>query len=42
MVGSSRETVTRMLTRFKKEHRIQVHGLSMLLLHPELLEQLAA
>ncbi len=42
MVGSSRETVTRMLTRFKKDHLIQVHGSSMLILAPELLERLAA
>lgn len=41
MVGSSRETVTRMLTRFKKEHLIQVHGSSILILAPDLLERLA-
>jgi CRP/FNR family transcriptional regulator, cyclic AMP receptor protein len=40
MVGSSRETVTRMLTRFKKDHLIQVHGSSILILAPDLLENL--
>ena len=42
MVGSSRETVTRMLTRFKKEELIQVRGSSILILAPALMEQLAA
>ena len=41
MVGTSRETVTRMLTRFKKEQLIQVRGSSILILAPKLLEQLA-
>jgi len=41
MVGSSRETVTRMLTRFKKEELIQMRGASILILAPELLERLA-
>jgi CRP/FNR family transcriptional regulator, cyclic AMP receptor protein len=41
MVGSSRETVTRMLTRFKKDNLIQVRGSSVLILAPDLLEQLA-
>ena len=41
MVGSSRETVTRMLTRFKKEGLIQMRGASILILAPELLERLA-
>jgi CRP/FNR family cyclic AMP-dependent transcriptional regulator len=41
MVGSSRETVTRMLTRFKRDQLIQVHGSSILILAPELLERLA-
>jgi CRP/FNR family cyclic AMP-dependent transcriptional regulator len=42
MVGSTRETVTRMLTRFKREQLIEVHGSSILILAPTLLEQLAA
>jgi CRP/FNR family transcriptional regulator len=41
MVGSSRETVTRMLTRFKNEQLIQMRGSSILILAPELLERLA-
>jgi CRP/FNR family cyclic AMP-dependent transcriptional regulator len=41
MVGSSRETVTRMLTRFKKDRLIQVRGSSVLILAPDLLERLA-
>jgi CRP/FNR family cyclic AMP-dependent transcriptional regulator len=41
MVGSSRETVTRMLSRFKKEQLIQMRGSSILILAPELLERLA-
>jgi CRP/FNR family transcriptional regulator, cyclic AMP receptor protein len=41
-VGSSRETVTRMLGRFKREKLIQVHGASILILSPERLEQLSA
>lgn len=41
MVGSSRETVTRMLTRFKKEELIQMRGASILILAPELLKRLA-
>lgn len=41
MAGTSRETVTRMLTRFKKEQLIQVRGSSILILNPKLLEELA-
>jgi CRP/FNR family cyclic AMP-dependent transcriptional regulator len=41
MVGSSRETVTRMLTRFKKEKLIQMRGASILILAPDMLAQLA-
>ena len=41
LVGSSRETVTRMLGRFKREKLIQVHGASILILSPERLEQLS-
>src|SRR5580658_6244264 len=40
LVGSSRETVTRMLTRFKRDKLIQVRGASILILSPERLEQL--
>jgi CRP/FNR family cyclic AMP-dependent transcriptional regulator len=42
MVGTSRETVTRMLTRFKKEKLIEVRGSSFLILSPELMEHLTA
>lgn len=42
MVGSSRETVTRMLTRFRKEELIEIRGSSILILAPDLLEQLSA
>ena len=41
IVGSSRETVTRMLSRFKKEELIQMRGSSILILAPERLERLA-
>jgi CRP/FNR family cyclic AMP-dependent transcriptional regulator len=42
LVGSSRETVTRVLGRFKKEKLIQIRGASVLILCPEKLEHLAA
>jgi CRP/FNR family transcriptional regulator len=42
LVGSSRETITRMLGRFKKEKLIQVRGASILILSPEKLERLSA
>ncbi len=42
LVGSSRETVTRMLGRFKREKLIQMRGASILILSPERLEQLSA
>lgn len=42
MVGSSRETVTRMLTRFKKEKLIEMRGSSIMILDPELMESLVA
>jgi CRP/FNR family transcriptional regulator len=42
LVGSSRETVTRILSRFKKEKVIQVRGVSILILAPEILAQLSA
>ncbi len=42
LVGSSRETVTRMLGRFKRDKLIQIRGSSILILSPERLEQLSA
>ena len=42
LVGSSRETITRMLGRFKREKLIQIRGASILILEPEKLGQLAA
>ena len=42
LVGSSRETITRMLGRFRKERLIEVRGASMIILSPEGLEQLSA
>jgi CRP/FNR family cyclic AMP-dependent transcriptional regulator len=42
MIGSSRETVTRALNRFKKEKLIEIHGVSVLILSPEKLELLTA
>ena len=41
LVGSSRETVTRMLGKFKREKLIQVHGATILILSPERLEHLS-
>jgi CRP/FNR family transcriptional regulator len=42
LVGSSRETVTRMLGRFKREKLIQMRGTSLLILAPDRLERLSA
>jgi CRP/FNR family transcriptional regulator, cyclic AMP receptor protein len=42
MVGSSRETVTRMLGRFKRDKLIQMRGSSILILSQERLEQLSS
>ena len=42
MIGTSRETVTRTLAKFKREHLIQIKGSSILILAPSLLEQLSA
>ena len=42
LVGSSRETITRMLSRFKRDKLIEVRGASILILSPERLEQLSA
>jgi CRP/FNR family transcriptional regulator, cyclic AMP receptor protein len=41
LVGSSRETVTRMLGRFKRQKLIQMRGASILILSPEKLELLS-
>jgi CRP/FNR family transcriptional regulator len=41
LVGSSRETVTRTLGRFKREKLIQIRGAIVLILSPEGLEQLS-
>lgn len=41
MVGTSRETVTRLLARFKRDGLIQVRGSALLILAPERLEELA-
>jgi CRP/FNR family transcriptional regulator len=42
LIGSSRETVTRILSRFKREKLIEVHGAKMLILAPDKLERLVA
>ena len=42
LVGSSRETVTRMLGRFKREKLIKIRGASVTILSPDGLEQLSA
>lgn len=42
LVGTSRETITRTLGRFKRDKLIQMRGASILILSPEKLEQLAA
>jgi CRP/FNR family transcriptional regulator, cyclic AMP receptor protein len=42
LVGSSRETITRMLGRFKRDKLIQIRGASILILSPEKLEQFSA
>lgn len=41
LVGSSRETVTRLLGRFKKDKLIEVRGSSILILSPDDLENLS-
>lgn len=41
MIGSSRETVTRTLGRFKREKLIQIRGASVLVLSPATLEHLS-
>jgi CRP/FNR family transcriptional regulator len=41
LVGCSRETMTRMLGRFKREKLIQIHGVSILILSPERLERIS-
>ena len=42
LVGSSRETITRLLSRFKRDKLIQIRGSRILILSPEKLERLAA
>jgi len=42
MIGSTRETVTRLLSRFKREHLIEIKGASIHLLAPEKLQELVA
>jgi CRP/FNR family transcriptional regulator len=42
LVGCSRETMTRMLGRFKREKLITMHGVSILIPSPERLEALSA
>jgi CRP/FNR family cyclic AMP-dependent transcriptional regulator len=41
LVGGSRETVTRVLGRFKRDKLIEIHGSSIVILAPERLERLA-
>jgi CRP/FNR family transcriptional regulator len=42
LVGCSRETMTRMLGRFKREKLIKMHGVSIHILSPEKLERISA
>jgi len=42
LIGSSRETVTRMLSRFKRDKLIEIRGATMLILAPDKLEHMAA
>ncbi len=42
LVGSSRETVTRNLSQFKRVNLIEMRGSSMFILAPQRLEQLSA
>ncbi len=42
LIGTSRETVTRLLGRFKRERLIQMRGATILILSPEKLEHMAA
>ncbi len=42
VVSSYEEAITRMLSRFKREKLIQMHGASILILSPEKLEQISA
>ena len=42
LIGSTRETITRTLTRFKKNRLIEVRGSSIIILAPQQLEELAA
>jgi CRP/FNR family transcriptional regulator len=42
LVGTSRETITRTLGRFKRDKLIEMRGASILILSPDKLEQLSA
>lgn len=42
LIGTSRETVTRMLTKFKRDKLIQMRGATLVILAPEKLEMMAA
>jgi CRP/FNR family transcriptional regulator len=42
LVGSSRETITRMLGKFRKERLIDVRGASISILSPDVLERMSA
>jgi len=42
LIGTSRETVTRMLSKFKRDKLIQMHGATILILAPDKLELMAA
>jgi len=42
LIGTSRETVTRMLGKFKRDKLIQMRGATIVLLAPDKLEVMAA
>ncbi len=42
LIGTSRETVTRLLSRFKREKLIEMRGATILILSPAKLENMAA
>ena len=42
LIGTSRETVTRMLSKFKRDKLIQMHGAIIIILAPDKLERMAA
>lgn len=39
MIGTTRETVSRMLTKLKKEHRIKTDANHYLIFNPDILEE---